>query len=409
MSSVARRIKTAFPNGTCRACGKAVPKGTDVIWVKGTVGAKGRVYHVECYPVETAPDHDAAATVTGSAAPSALPQTVIADLGPELGTLTVSTVDQCGATASPPGDQCGTDDALDALGVLPYLERHGITAGPACTIEHETVTHNVVEVTRRTGEVTSVPNAHPMFARLAQLALEGERCVYIYGPSGTGKTHAAHALAAALGRPFYIGSLSPQSMPALLLGYMDAQSRYCSTDFRRAYETPSVYCQDEMDNANGALLASLNSAFANGRAAFPDAAVERSGEHIMLATGNTPGFGPTPTYGERRPLDRAFRDRFTFLFWDYDTAHELAVAKSLTDNAELAETWAAWVHAVRAYCATEYRALEVSPRAIYSALPLFAFMPVVDVAESVLFKGIEAGVKAKIIKSCPYPAIQVSA
>lgn len=391
MSSVARRIKTAFPNGTCRACGKAVPKGADVIWVKGTVGAKGRVYHVECYPVETAPDHDAASTVPSAPAPSALPQTVISDT-------TVSIV-----------DQCGTDDALDALGVLPYLERHGITAGPACTIEHETVTHNVVEVTRRTGEVTSVPNAHPMFARLAQLALEGERCVYIYGPSGTGKTHAAHALAAALGRSFYIGSLSPQSMPALLLGYMDAHSKYCPTDFRRAYETPSIYCQDEMDNANGALLASLNSAFANGRAAFPDAAVERSGEHIMLATGNTPGFGPTPTYGERRPLDRAFRDRFVFLYWGYDPAHEVAVAKSLTDNAELAETWAAWVHAVRAYCATEYRALEVSPRAIYSALPLFAFMPVVDVAESVLFKGIEAGVKAKIVNACPYPTIQVSA
>lgn len=249
-----------------------------------------------------------------------------------------------------------------------------------------------------------------MFPILRAIVESGAN-VYVHDAPGSGKSHAAAALADILERPYRYVSLSPQSMPSLLLGYMDAQGRYVRTGFRDVYEFGGIFCIDEADNANANLLASLNSALANGCAEFPDAQVERHAECVIIATGNTPGNGPTLAFPERRPLDRAFRDRFVFLPWPYCTEHEVALARRIAEARSLpvalAETWAAWVHAVRAYCAQAYPALTCSPRSIYAAIPLLASLDVETVASATLFQGLaDATVRGKILAACPLPAIE---
>ena len=298
-------------------------------------------------------------------------------------------------------------DALDPLvaEIMRRLRALGYTG--AATETTTTHTHTVV-VARPDGSIHVETDAHPQFAALATMADCAPRCVYLHGSPGAGKSHAAHGLATSRALTYRYVSLSPQSMPSLLFGYMDAQGRYVGTAFRYVYEHGGVICIDEVDNANANLLASLNSALANGIAEFPDGLVERHADCIVIATGNTPGFGPTLAFPERRPLDRAFRDRFTFLAWHYAPEHEKQIARGLTANRKLADAWVSYVHKVRTYAAKAYPALTASPRAIYAGIPLLerGIAPA-DVAESVLFQGIERGVIEKIHAACALPTVTV--
>ncbi|MBL7373522.1 hypothetical protein INQ23_29830, partial [Escherichia coli] len=63
--------------------------------------------------------------------------------------------------------------------------------------------------------------------------------VWIAGPTGSGKTHAAEQAAHALGVEFYFnGALS---MTHELLGFVDAAGTYHTTPFRQAYENGGLY------------------------------------------------------------------------------------------------------------------------------------------------------------------------
>jgi MoxR-like ATPase len=246
-----------------------------------------------------------------------------------------------------------------------------------------------------------------MFARLLHWSQAGNRCVYLHGPSGTGKTHAAQALAAALRRPFRYTSLSPMSTPLRVEGYMDATGSYIGTAMRETIELGGVMLIDEIDNANANVLAALNAVLANSVGEFPDKQVARHNESVVLAAGNTIGMGATAAYTERRALDRATRDRFRFIHWDYAPNHEREIAHTiLPHQAELVDTWVDWVQQVRAWCVTQYPELECSPRAIYEGLPLLLMATVEEVAEGVLFKGlIHGALRDKLLAACPFHTI----
>lgn len=170
---------------------------------------------------------------------------------------------------------------------------------------------------------------HPMFPTLckalaARTAAGYAPNVWIAGPAGSGKTHAAKTFAKAAGLPFhYNGALS---MPHELLGFIDAGGTYHRTPFREAYEHGGVYLFDEVDGSdNGALLA-LNAALANGAASFPDGQIQRHADSVIIATANTWGLGATAEYVGRGKIDAAFLSRFPVrLAWDYDVAMEQAV------------------------------------------------------------------------------------
>lgn len=380
---IRREMVSKYPNGRCKKCNGGIAQGELIIWIRnGDRRGRGSAYHITCEPTSTEPSVPIEET----------PEVSEVSEAPEVKTVRPKVSD---------------DPTLDMLAraLLPRLEALGIETGPR---EVKTTVRHDVYVTRPDAPTVIVNDAHPQFDTLLAMVAARQNA-YTWGAPGAGKSHAAMEVARVLDRPFRSVSLSPQSMPSLLFGYMDAKGSYVSTGFRHMYEQGGVLCIDEVDNANANLLASLNSALANGLAEFPDAQVKRHPDCIVIATGNTPGFGPTLAFPERRPLDRAFRDRFAFLRWHYAPDHERTVARTLTNDGDACEAWATWIHEVRAYAATAYPALTCSPRSIYAGVTLLGRMPVAEVAESTLFQGIEDGVSAKILAACPLPAIKVAA
>lgn len=171
---------------------------------------------------------------------------------------------------------------------------------------------------------------HPLFKTLlraasSRMANGFAPNVWIAGPAGSGKTHAGHMLADALGLPFHLnGALS---MAFELLGFIDAGGNYHRTPFREAYENGGVYMFDEVDGSDNAALLALNAALANGHAAFPDMAIKRHPNCIIIGSANTWGLGATAEYVGRAKIDAAFLSRFPVrLNWQYDTALEVAIS-----------------------------------------------------------------------------------
>lgn len=190
------------------------------------------------------------------------------------------------------------------------------------------VVHKIL-VKRENGlEWKSDGSEHPLFRRLltmltAKMANGYVSPVWIAGPTGSGKTHAAHQAATALGLPFYFnGALA---MSHELVGFVDAGGTYHTTPFRQAYEHGGVYLFDEVDASDNSALLALNAALANGSATFPDSPVpvKRHADFRCIGAGNTFGQGATAEFIGRAKIDAAFLSRFANkIFWTYDIALE---------------------------------------------------------------------------------------
>jgi cobaltochelatase CobS len=215
---------------------------------------------------------------------------------------------------------------------------------------------------------TTDGHQHPMFSTLCR-ALSARQVdsftpnVWIAGPAGSGKTHAAKTFASVAGLAFfYNGALS---MPHELLGFIDAAGRYHRTPFREAFEKGGVYLFDEVDGSDNAALLALNAALANGRASFPDAQIERHKDCRIIATANTWGLGATADYVGRSKIDAAFLSRFPVrLPWDYDTALEVAIS----GNADFARR----VQAARERARAAGLKVLIDPRATMAGAALIA-------------------------------------
>jgi DNA polymerase III delta prime subunit len=170
--------------------------------------------------------------------------------------------------------------------------------------------------------------------------------IWLYGPAGTGKTAAAEKLAEilfgagyaskneatrALYKSFYgheqdyfnyNGSLMTKYE---LMGYMDANGKYVSTAFRKAWEFGGVYLFDEIDTSMPDALNALNGALANSVAPFPDKMVPRHKDCIILAGANTTGLGGGIEYIGAMMQNAAFLDRWDWLKWPHDDALETAL------------------------------------------------------------------------------------
>lgn len=159
----------------------------------------------------------------------------------------------------------------------------------------------------------------PLLVNLCALRLN----VWLYGPAGSGKTHAAEQAAKVLNLPFACLSVCSQSTKTDLLGYQDATGRYIETSFYQTFKNGGVFLLDEIDNGNPNILNVLNAALSNGVCQFPGELVKRNPDFICIAGANTIGTGGNLTYSGRNRLDGAGIDRFKFLQWSYDEKMEL--------------------------------------------------------------------------------------
>ena len=173
-------------------------------------------------------------------------------------------------------------------------------------------------------------HAHPKFSMLCKVAssrmVSGfHPNIMLCGPTGSGKTHAAHAMAKLFGKDFETnGALT---MDYQVLGFKDANGVYHDTAFRRAYAKACVYLFDEIDASDNNPLICLAGALANGQQSFPDGIVERHPNSVIIAAGNTWGLGPTAEFVGRARLDGMIRSRFPVrIHWGYDEELEIAIS-----------------------------------------------------------------------------------
>ena len=183
--------------------------------------------------------------------------------------------------------------------------------------------------------------------------------VMITGMAGTGKTKSAQQVAEALKLNFYCMSVGAQTSKSDLVGYMDANGKYISTMFRKAYEKGGVFVMDEIDAGNSNVLIVLNSALSNGVCAFPDKMVQMHKNFHFIATANTYGNGADRTYVGRNQLDGATLDRFATIDWKIDEKLEEALVKGL----RYSNIWLKTVRSLRKYIDERSMRAIVSPRA----------------------------------------------
>lgn len=242
----------------------------------------------------------------------------------------------------------------------------------------------------------NLKNVHKQLPRLIAYA-ECKQDAYLWGEAGTGKTHAIEQVARLLGLRYGYISLELQTPPSRLVGYMTPDGTYISTIFRELYENGGVFCIDEVDNASGNLLTSLNSALGNNKGAFPDGMVKRHPNFYCFCTGNTNGLGGDLRFPERRVLDAAFRDRFVFEYWQNDDLLEEALTLQINPDAY---DWLKLVQEIRKVVIKQkVRGVMATPRASYKGALQLATgkFTVEDCLEGCIFKGVSPDVKKRVL------------
>lgn len=211
--------------------------------------------------------------------------------------------------------------------------------------------------------------------------------VYLVGPAGSGKTHAAELCAKALNVPFYFtGAIANEFK---LTGFIDAQGRIVSTEFRKAYEEGGLFLFDEIDASFPQAVLAFNAALANNYMDFPDKRVKKHPNFYCIAAANTYGQGADRQYVGRNQLDAASLDRFVFIDWNYDENLERALAQN--------DEWVNYIQKVRKFIQENKIRHVVSTRAsIYGAKLLANGVSPRIVEDSVLWKGLDAATVIKI-------------
>lgn len=193
--------------------------------------------------------------------------------------------------------------------------------------------------------------------------------VLLVGPAGTGKTHGAFQVAESFGLSFHSIAVGAQTSKSDLVGYMDANHNYVTTQFREAYEKGGLFLLDEADAGNSNVLILLNAALSNGYMAFPDGMVSRHTDFRIVATANTYGHGASRQYVGRNQLDAATLDRFVTIAWDIDDK----VEANLAGTTDAGKKWLNVVRAVRKRAIEELELrVVISPRATQRGAVLLA-------------------------------------
>lgn len=286
---------------------------------------------------------------------------------------------------------------LDALlgGIVQAQVQAALAARPA--IDRDEVARIVRDVAAFTRvemvfEDRSVPVEgvqHRSMPELLRLLVQGHREVYLFGPPGSGKSHAAQVAAEAFQLPYSMTGKVESKYD--LFGFVDAHGRPLRTAFRKCWEEGGVFLFDEMDRSDPSAVVALNGALANGVADFPDGPVRRHARCYIIAGGNTTMGGADRAFNTAQQQDQSVIDRFTFLAWGYDEAMERILA------GEDQSDWVAFVQRVRRAADKLRISLLATPRAsMRGAKMLRDGWPREQVEAMALFKGLDEASIAKL-------------
>lgn len=261
----------------------------------------------------------------------------------------------------------------------------------------------------------SVTGTHAKFREALSL-VESSIPLYIHGPQASGKSKIAEQVAEALSAQLYAIELKPNTPNSAIMGFVDANGTYHSTPIRKACEGegPRVLLIEEMDNAQDMHLVGLHmvldAALDGGRREiqFPDGGVTVRPGLVIVATGNTAGFGGTMHHGGRRAFDSATASRFAYLEVTYDEALERDLAKAAAPTqAPARERWLAYVRELRQVADRDAPQLVACMRAVIKGARLLerrAFTctskkDAFALAQVAVLRGIETGLASKLHKA----------
>lgn len=221
-----------------------------------------------------------------------------------------------------------------------------IAAGPAPTR---------IEILGPGGEVKFPATlAHKQYAELFEYVDARQHCALI-GPAGSGKSEVCHQIADALGLPFFVMSMGPETTQSEIKGYYDMKGEYVRTPAREACEHGGLLLMDEFDAGNEGVGTCINGMTSNKVAGFPGGKVKVHKDFICVLAMNTYGNGCDRVYVGRNEQDGATLDRFPTIVWEYDPNLELEIAPN--------RKWALHVQRVRAAIEDLKIKHIVSPRA----------------------------------------------
>ena len=229
---------------------------------------------------------------------------------------------------------------------------------------------------------------HFQFEKLLKY-VQTKNNIFLVGSAGSGKTTAARNIAKALNIKFYFtGAINSEYK---LTGFIDAQGRIVSTEFRKAYEHGGLFLFDEIDASFPQAILAFNAALANDFMDFPDKKVQRHKNFYCIAAANTFGTGADRQYVGRNQLDAATLDRFITLNWEIDETLEHELAKNYE--------WVNYVQKARKAASKIGERHIISPRASMQGADLLRIgIDRKEVEKDVVWKGLDAS-RIQMIKN----------
>ena len=221
---------------------------------------------------------------------------------------------------------------IDEAAVVALIEKH--------TLAPREVTINLVTDDR---EPVKIEGQHKDFGTVLAMIAAGVNVVAV-GPAGSGKSTIFEKAAETLKLDYYFQGAVQQEHK--ILGYMDANGAYHSTQFRDAYENGGLFVFEEFDGSHARAMLAINNAVAGSWCDFPDGKVAKHKSFVCVMAGNTFGTGATRQYVGRTQLDAATLDRFAFIEIGYDELLEMRIALAIW-NDQQTRSWVAEVQAFR--------------------------------------------------------------
>ncbi len=205
----------------------------------------------------------------------------------------------------------------------------------------------IAELEKKVGQVTKpTPKGQHVHAHfyLLEICYLNQLPAYLFGPPGSGKSHAAVSLAQKypeLGTPLF-ECLTPQTGKWDLFGGISpVTGDFIATNFYHYWKNGGLIAIDECDNASPELLVALNQAIESRSITFANGeTIQQHDNCYIVAQGNTDGLGANPMFPGRKKMDGAFRARFFFIEWNWDEKLEKKLVLSINQDAKAMLTWA---------------------------------------------------------------------